>query len=205
MLWLVVGFTCLLLFIGCQKVSSLPSGVAAISTTVPSSIHVPATVERLIVLYPKTTEHELTSAYNRLDGSSFQLKAKRPSLKIIDRSDLETILNEQRLQVSGTVSDATAIHVGKMIGADSVLLYHIEAPNMRDRTLARVSGNLPSILISSKIILVESGEVVYHNVVTAPAEKLDHDQAFFLVETNLQRSLDRGVTQTIADLQHAFQ
>ncbi len=55
----------------------------------------------------------------------------------------ETILNEQRLQVSGTVSDATAVHMGRILGADSVLLYHIEAPNMRDRTLARVSGDLP--------------------------------------------------------------
>lgn len=202
-IFLALGIGVIQALLGCLSAFA-PSAGHAITTTVPSGIQIPFTVERLAILYPKIAEHELASAYNRLEGASFQLKTQRLSLKIVDRHDLDTILKEQELQVAGTVSDATAAHVGRVLGADSVLLYHIETPNIRDRTLAKVSRQLPSILVISKVILVESGEVVYHNVVTIAVEKFDHDQSFFSVEPILQGALDRGVGQTIADLQHAF-
>jgi hypothetical protein len=201
---LAFGFMLLPLLFGCQIAARSSSATTAMSTTVPFGTQVSAKVERLAILYPKTVDHELISAYNQLDGAAFQLKIQRPSLIIVDRYNLDTILNEQRLQVTGAVSDATAVHVGRILGADSVLLYHIEAPSMRDRTMARMTGDLSPVLLTSKIILVESGEVVYHNVVTAPVERLDHDQSFFSVEAHLQAALTRGVLKTVADLRQAF-
>lgn len=65
----------------------------------------------MAVLYPKTYSRELMEAYARLEGAAFQLKAQRPSLRIVERFHLPSILGEQRLQIGGVVSDETAIRL----------------------------------------------------------------------------------------------
>ena len=108
--------------VGCQ--SGHPRVVAAptLQNTVPASLQVPATVQRLAVLHPKTSSRELRDAYARLEGAAFLLKEQRPSLRIVDRSYLSQILDEQRFQAGGSVSDDTAIRIGRLLGVDSVLL-----------------------------------------------------------------------------------
>jgi hypothetical protein len=165
-------------------------------------------VERLVVVYPKTTNQLLLNAYTRLEGAAFQLKVLRPSLRIIDRMDLHAVLEEQRFQVSGAVSDETAIRVGRLLGVDSVLVYRIDTPSFRDIFLARYYGTLLNYLISSKIIMVESGEVVFHNVVTTSIEVHEAPWTSSGYSSRVQfldrSALDRGVDQTAADLLQAF-
>ncbi len=172
--------------------------------TTPRSLQVPFNIERLAILYPKTYNRELMDAYARLAGAAFQLKEYRPSLRIVERFDLPAIQGEQRFQLSGIVSDDTAMSVGRLLGADSVLLYRIDGPTLRDRVLARLYGELPPFTVTSKVIRVESAEVVYHNVVTAPVA-LSHDGfPSFPQDRPLRMALERGLAQTIADLHKAF-
>jgi hypothetical protein len=130
----------------------------------PPVLPIPADVQRVAVLYPRGGSTEWSSAYGRLEGAAFQLKTFRPDLRIIDRSHMLAIVTEQRYQVGGLVSEESAVRIGRMLGVDSVLIYLIDGPTLRDRFFARQHRDLPPVTVTSKIIRVESGEVVYHNV-----------------------------------------
>jgi len=203
-----VGFLLLPLLVGCQMIAPSARPVPVTWNTVPPSLLVPLDVERLAVLYPKTYSRELMEAYARLEGAAFQLKAQRPSLRIVERFNLPSILSEQRLQMGGAVSDETAIRIGRLLGVDSVLIYRIEGPTMRDRLFARYHGDLPPFMVTSKIVRVESAEVVFLNVVTTRVAGPNDGASLLPVESDIQPlirvALEHGVDQTIADLWNAF-
>ena len=176
--------------------------------TIPPALPIPADVQQLAVLYPRGGTPDWSNAYGRLEGAAFQLKLFRPTLRIIDRSHMQTIVSEQRFQTGGLVSEDSAIRIGHMLGVDSVLIYRIDGPTLRDRFFAREHHDLPPITITSKIIRVESGEVVYHNVVTA---RVDMVEGFgWSLSDNVdyhrwsREALDRGIVQTVDDLHRAF-
>jgi len=170
---------------------------------------IPPDVQRLAVLYPRGANSEWASAYSRLEGAAFQLKAHRPTLRIIDRSNMPTVFTEQRFQAGGLVSDASAVRIGQLLGVDSVLIYRIDGPTLRDRLWARQQEDLPPITVTSKIIRVESAEVVYLNVVTARVNDVDGSRWLLSDNVDYKRwsreALDRGIKQTVVDLQRAFQ
>ncbi|MGQ0811260.1 MAG: hypothetical protein ACT4OO_08555, partial [Nitrospiraceae bacterium] len=116
---------------------------------------------------------------------------------------------EQRFQMGGTVSDETAVRLGRLIGVDSVLIYRIDGPTLRDRLWARQHWDLPPITVTSKIIRVESAEVIFHNVVTARAEDMSGWSWSLSEASDMQRfsraALEQGITHTMMDLQRAFQ
>lgn len=174
----------------------------------PSSVFVPRTIERLAVLYQSPDDRDEHDAYIRLEGAAFQLKELRPHLRIFDRANLQRILHEQRFQLSGPVAEDTAVRAGRMLGVDSVLLYEIQGPSVRDRLFARESEDIPPLTVSTKIIQVENGELVFHNVVTAVVDACEAGGDVFgsdFAATPLIRSaLARGVDRTIADLRRAF-
>ena len=126
----------------------------------------------------------------------------------MERFNLPSILGEQRLQMGGVVSDETAIRIGRLLGVDSVLIYRIEGPTLRDRLFARYRGDLPPFMVMSKIVRVESAEVVFHNVVLTRMDESSDGAARSLAESDMQplirAALEHGVAQTIADLWHAF-
>ncbi len=193
--------TCLLT--SCQNAAPTFSVQSEIISTVPSAVHIPFSIERVAIFYPEASDRMVMNAYLRLEGGTFQLKELRPTLKLVERFDLRRILDEQRFELSHAVSDDTAVHIGHLLGVDSVALYRVEGPSTRDRALANVIGRVPPVVVVSKIIRVEDGEVVFLNAVTVPVER-STDEALFSVDSQLQTALDRGVAQTIADLRHAF-
>ena len=200
----VLSLLCLPLVLGCQSTDAIP-----VSNTVPSSLQVPEDVRRLAVLHGRTRHGDERDAYSRLEGAVFQLKELRPSLRIFDRSHLAAVLREQRFELSGAVSDRTAVRIGRLLGVDSMLIYHIEGPSLRDRMFAEHYDDLPPFLVASKIIRVESGEVVFHNVVTAPIQdplerRGTHLSSEFSPEPVMRHALERGVAQTVSDLRRAF-
>jgi hypothetical protein len=169
---------------------------------------VPADVQQIAVLYPRGGTSDWSSAYGRLEEAAFQLKTFRPNLRIIDRSHMQAIVSEQRFQVGGLVSEDSAVRIGQILGVDSVLIYRIDGPTLRDRFFARQHRDLPPVTVTSKIIRVESGEVVYHNVVTtrvdetegsgwSPSDNVDYHRWS-------REALDRGIMQTVFDLHRAF-
>ena len=57
---------------------------------------IPTTVQRIVVLYPRGEAPEWSSAYSRLEGAAFQLRAFRPNLRIIDRSHIPALTEHAR-------------------------------------------------------------------------------------------------------------
>jgi hypothetical protein len=204
----VVGTTlAVVMLFGCS--TSTPALVVADDSTSSLLIGIPLDVQRLAVLYPKAANGEWSVAYTRLEEAAFRLKVYRPTLKIVDRSNLPTVLSEQRLQNGGSVSDESAVRIGQLLGVDSVLIYRIDGPTLRDRFWARQQRDLPPITVTSKIIRVESAEIVYYNVVTARVEEGKESGWTLSDNVDYQRwsreALDRGITETVFDLQRAFQ
>lgn len=204
----ILGFILIWLLLGCQT-AGLTVEAGRVEHTVPTSLRVPSDVERLAILYQNSLHSEEREAYQRLEGAVFQIKELRPSLKIIERSALGAILKEHQFQLGGSVAEETAIRVGRLLGTDSVLIYTIQGPTLRDRVFAEDSTDLPPFLVTSKIIEVESAEIVYHNVVTARIEGPLENEGYFLFSREsarplMRQALGRGVDQTIADLRHAF-
>jgi hypothetical protein len=176
--------------------------------SMPPVSSIPADVQQMAVLYPRGETSDWSSAYGRLEGAAFQLKTFRPNLRIIDRSHMQAIVSEQRFQAGGLVSEDSAVRIGQMLGVDSVLIYRIDGPTLRDRFFARGHHDLPPVTITSKIIRVESGEVVYHNVVTARVDEAEESGWSLSDNVDYQRwsreALDRGIMQTVYDLHRAF-
>lgn len=50
------------------------------------------------------------------------IEVKDPFLKVVDRENLERILEEQRLSLSGVVDEQTAVRAGNLMGAQAVLM-----------------------------------------------------------------------------------
>jgi hypothetical protein len=173
-----------------------------------SSVPVPQHVRRLAVWYPRTWEQEVVYGYSRLEQAAFELKKQRSWIKIVDRRNLELLTDEQRLQLSGRVADDSAMRVGKLLGADSVLCFRVDMPSLRDRMLARFYGRMPPLVISSKIISVESGEVLYHDTVIAMPTPLSGEWNDYASDYELQpalrSALDHALSGAIAHLNQSF-
>ena len=193
---------------GCQS-SSLPAASPLVVRTIGQSLTIPVDVQRIAVFYPRSSNSDFLEAYQRLEGANFQLKILRPTLKVVDRFHLLAVITEQRLQNAGAVADDSAVRVGHLLGVDSVLLYSIDGPTLRDRLFAHVPSHVRPITVTTKIIRVESAEIVYFNVVTArmdDGERWDWSSSDNWDYQELSRAaLERGIIQTVSDLQRAFE
>jgi hypothetical protein len=162
----------------------------------------------LAVWYPPTWEQDVVYGYSRLEQAAFELKKQRAWIKIVERRNIELLTDEQRLQVSGRVADDSAMGVGKLLGADSVLCFRVDMPSWRDRLMARFNGRMPPIVVSSKIISVESGEVLYHDTVIAIATPLSGKWSDYAIDYELQpalrSALDHALSGAIAHLNQSF-
>lgn len=191
---------------GCQ--SRLPAQ-PSLPAIPPAAILIPHDVQRIAVVYPKSSRPEVNEAYNRLEGATFRLKLYRPALKIVDRFDLPHVLDEHRLQLAGSVADDSAIRIGRLLGVDSVLIYRIDVPTMRDRLWARQQSDLTPVTVTSKLIRVESAEVVYHNVVTAHLDDQPRGGWSLADSTDYQRlsrdAMERGIVRTVLELGRALE
>ena len=200
--------TMAVLVASCARATPQTTPAFSFSSAHPA-LSIPADVQRMAILYPRGGSPEWSSAYSRLEGAAFQFKALRPNLRIIDRSHIPAIVSEQRFQVGGFVSDESAVRIGQMLGVDSVLIYRIDGPTLRDRVWARRHRDLPPVTVTSKIIRVESAEVAYHNVVTARADEVEGFGWSLSDHVDYhgwsRAAIDRGVMQTVFDLRRAFE
>jgi hypothetical protein len=191
---------------GCQAETQVAS---LTGSSVMPPLLIPRDVQRIAVLYPKSASPDMADAYNRLEGATFQLKAHRPALKIVDRFHLPIVLEEHRLQLTGAVADDSAIRIGRVLGVDSVLIYRIDGPSNRDRMWARSSRDLPPVTVTSKVIRVESAEVLYHRVVVARIEDIPSWGWSLTDNVDYQRlsrdAIERGIMQTVSELGRALE
>ncbi|MDD2805813.1 MAG: CsgG/HfaB family protein [Elusimicrobiales bacterium] len=90
------------------------------------------------------------------------------AFRLVERAQLETVMKEQALGLSGALDSAAAAQVGKLAGARLSVL----------GTVARV-GN--SYQISSKLVDTESAEIISVSIVEVPLETFDAEAARYLV------------------------
>jgi hypothetical protein len=192
---------------GCQTVSLPTTRTIQVSTSL-SPPPIPADVQRIVFFHPPSHNRDVREAYHRLEGAVFNLKTYRSNLKIVDRVNLPALITELRLQSGGSVTDDTALHIGRLLGADSILLCLIEGPTIYEHLMARHLSQVRPMIIITKIIRVESAEVVYEDVVIAEVAAGGHeDRSLSNLDYSQLRheALERSIKQTVMDLQHAFQ
>jgi hypothetical protein len=169
---------------------------------------VPQYVRRLAVWYPSTFERDEAYGYSRLEQATFQLKNQRSWIKILERRRMDPLTDEQRFQVSGAVEDESAVRLGRFLGADSMVVFRIDMPTWRDRVMARFYGKLPPLVVSSKIISVESGEVLYNDLVTTKAVPPSGGWSEYASDYELQpavhSALDQALSVAILHLNQSF-
>jgi len=73
--------------------------------------------------------------------------SKKNIYRVIDRRNIEKIIKEQKLQLSGNIDESTAIELGKLAGLDNIVLGSVA-----------LFGS--SYLISVKMIDVETGQIL---------------------------------------------
>ena len=198
---------CLCFETGCRPPTPVAVDLTALEIMT-TDVPVPQHVRRLAVWYPRTGEQEVAYGYIRLEEATFHLKRERSWIRIVDRRNLEQVTDEQRFQLSGRVADDSAVQVGKWLGADSMVLFRIDGPTWRERLLARMHGKMPPFVVSSKIISLESGEVLYHDVVTAtptPASGEWSDYASdYELRPAMHTALDQALSTAILHLHRSF-
>jgi len=73
------------------------------------------------------------------------------------------------------------------VGVDTVLIYRINGVSIRDQMWARFYRDLPPVTVTSKMIRVESAEVLYHTIMETEIEELTSWPRSFLDTTTYQR------------------
>lgn len=94
-----------------------------------------------VAVLPFTTSTKRQDIAARLQGNAITAltEARDPFLKVVDRENLDRIMQEQRLSLSGVVDEQTATRVGNLIGAQALLIgdvtdYREEPGQLRQST-----------------------------------------------------------------------
>ncbi len=114
---------------------------------------------RTVVLPPSSSNPSTLSNAVGLEDYAGMALLRTGSFSLIDRSIVNQILEEQEFSYSGVVDPATAVQLGKLLGAEAVMTISVgrifhdsfwdDEPDQRDASL------------HVKIISVETSEVLY--------------------------------------------
>lgn len=93
------------------------------------------------------------------DGETFQKGVKTSIFSFVERTEMERILKEQTLSMSGVIDDSQAAQVGKILGIDAIISGSTNwNENMESNSARRVRKIRATI--SMKIISVNTGQVL---------------------------------------------
>jgi curli biogenesis system outer membrane secretion channel CsgG len=113
--------------------------------------------------------------------------AGQGNLKIIEREQLDKILAEQRLQASGLVDNASAAEIGKLLGADGILVGTITEYGRTIYPKARLTVNV-------RVVDAKTGLVKW-------ATEIKGRKANFAYPVELLKDIiDETVTKIIAEM-----
>lgn len=122
-------------------------------------------VSRIAVL--PLSENFGTDVPAQLDYAVGFIRALRPEIIFVERESLDKIADELHLQYSGRIDDETTKRVGKMVGADTLLLYKIIPVDKTRTSLVQSSGGTVSGGVEVHLIQVEMGTSLFRQTVTA--------------------------------------
>ena len=98
----------------------------------------------------------------------------------------------------GTAAEATTARLGRLLGADALILYHITIPALRERMLASEGEPLSPVTIFGKIVRVETGEEIWSHVVTVEEQQAHQRPAAGIgFDPTVWQALDRGVDEML--------
>lgn len=80
-----------------------------------------------VAVLPFTSNNKRTDITARVQAMAMTalVETRDPFLKVVDRENIDRILEEQRLGLSGVVDEQTAVRVGNLIGAQAVLMGNV--------------------------------------------------------------------------------
>ena len=84
------------------------------------------------------------------------LRTRHPELVLVEREDLRTILAEIGFQYTGQLDEETTIRLGRLTGADSLLIYRCILPETSQTSVA----------FELRVLKVESGTTVFRQMVS---------------------------------------
>ena len=114
--------------------------------------------------------------------------AGQGNFKIIEREQLDKILAEQRLQASGLVDNASAAEIGKLLGADGIMVGTITEYGRTIYPKARLTVNV-------RVVDTKTGLVKW-------ATEIKGRKANFAYPVELLKDIiDETVTKIIAEMQ----
>src|SRR5262245_19202750 len=102
---------CMLAFTGCRELLS--------QVLLPAKSHEASQVKRVAILpfsgaSDISNEVEAMLVYTRVQG--------QPYFTVVERTALNKVMKEQAIALSGAVDETTAARVGKLVGAEGVIL-----------------------------------------------------------------------------------
>ena len=114
---------------------------------------------RTVILPPSVSSGSRVTDLNGLSDYAGMALLRTGQFSLVDRSVVDELLSEQEFSYSGVVDQATAVQLGKLLGAEAVMTINIgpithdsfwdDEPAQRDASL------------HVKIISVETSEVLY--------------------------------------------
>lgn len=95
------------------------------------------------------------------------LRSRHQHIVLVEREALELALEETQFQHAGRVADESMVRVGRLAGADTLLMYWVDA--LAERTVVSARRNGGHVLGSAefRVLNVESGTTLFRQAVTA--------------------------------------
>lgn len=120
---------------------------------------------------------------------------KSGEFTVLERAQIQKILDEQHAGQSGAIDPTTAAAIGKVLGAQVVLLGSITQFSVDERSggIGRLSASYAEAesMLDVRVVNVNTGEIL--SVAEGQGKKRFGGAAF--KDMNLQRSFDEGVAQ----------
>ena len=91
------------------------------------------------------------------------LRTRHRELVLVEREDLRSVLHEVGIQYGGQVDDDTTIRVGRLVGADSLLIYRLILTEDRPKSAA----------FELRLFKIESGTTVFRQMASANQDSLE--------------------------------
>jgi hypothetical protein len=91
------------------------------------------------------------------------LRTRHRDLVLVERQDLRSVLDEVGIQYGGMVDDDTTIRVGRLVGADSLLIYRLVLAEDRPKSAA----------FELRLFKIESGTTVFRQMTSVNQDILE--------------------------------
>lgn len=172
--------------------------------------HVPAAPlggqpARVAILVPRQPDHAVAGAYAKLESRTATLFQTVLGSQVVERADLSSVQAEQAWQYSHAADERSIVSVGKLVGADALVLYRIVTPDLAERLFAEAGDQLSPVTVLAKVVGVETGLVLWTHEVTEPVRSagrhLSREGGY---DPGVQQAIDRGVDEMLAALAEAI-